>query len=267
MATHIFITHRERWLLALAVFLLALAFGPAVSQAADYHQFADQRALAGIPNALDVLSNLSFAGFGLLGWYTLGAGRSANQSAQVPSDVNGMAKAFFFGLVLTGAASAYYHHSPDTAGLVVDRMGMVVAFSGLTGLAACLHVSARAGVLVGATVLVAGPLAALHWAMTGNAMPWACIQFGGLLLMLLCSSWAENSLFPMGIHWWAVIGCYALAKILEAADHQVYELSRHLVSGHSLKHLVASLAAWPVYAAVARKMAVLPTAQSTAATA
>ncbi|HYP70910.1 MAG TPA: hypothetical protein VEP93_08480, partial [Variovorax sp.] len=46
------------------------------------------------------------------------------------------------------------------------------------------------------------------------------------------------------------IAAYALAKVLEMADGAVYELTLHLVSGHSLKHVVAALAALPVLAAV-----------------
>ena len=43
---------------------------------------------------------------------------------------------------------------------------------------------------------------------------------------------------------------YALAKLLELADHEVYAWTSQLVSGHSLKHGVASCAAWPVIAAL-----------------
>jgi hypothetical protein len=44
----------------------------------------------------------------------------------------------------------------------------------------------------------------------------------------------------------AVIGWYALAKALELGDHVVFDLTLGLVSGHTLKHMAAALAAWPV---------------------
>jgi hypothetical protein len=47
-----------------------------------------------------------------------------------------------------------------------------------------------------------------------------------------------------------VILAYAVAKLLEANDHGVYELAVQLVSGHTLKHLAAALAALPVLAAI-----------------
>jgi hypothetical protein len=47
-----------------------------------------------------------------------------------------------------------------------------------------------------------------------------------------------------------LIAIYALAKLLELGDHAVYEWTGQLVSGHSLKHVVASFAAWPVVSAL-----------------
>ena len=46
----------------------------------------------------------------------------------------------------------------------------------------------------------------------------------------------------------AVLALYALAKLLELGDHAVFGWTQGWVSGHSLKHGVAALAAWPVLA-------------------
>jgi hypothetical protein len=43
---------------------------------------------------------------------------------------------------------------------------------------------------------------------------------------------------------------YAAAKVFELNDHEIYHWTGQLVSGHTLKHLVAALAAWPVIAAI-----------------
>jgi hypothetical protein len=48
----------------------------------------------------------------------------------------------------------------------------------------------------------------------------------------------------------SLIGLYALAKLLESGDDFVFHLSGETVSGHSLKHMAAALAAWPVIAAL-----------------
>lgn len=251
-------TSRERWLACLVLGLLALAFGPNVTQPVDYHQFADRRGWASVPHALDVLSNLPFAAFGLWRW-SLAGGWPYGARRTEAKGVARMARCFFAGLVLTAMASAYYHWAPDNWGLAVDRLGMVMAFAGLLGLATHLHVSRRAGWLTGWTVLLAGPAAIAIWMITANAMPWVCLQLGGMLLLALCAVWKANHAAEVRINWPCVLALYALAKVLEVADHQVFELTQQLVSGHSLKHLTASLAAWPICVAMNRQN---PAAQS-----
>lgn len=59
--------------------------------------------------------------------------------------------------------------------------------------------------------------------------------------------WTEHALT---VRWGLVIFVYVVAKLLELADHQIYELTSHAISGHSLKHLAASFAAWPVLTTV-----------------
>ncbi len=46
---------------------------------------------------------------------------------------------------------------------------------------------------------------------------------------------------------------YALAKLCEPYDQAIYAASGQLLSGHTLQHLIAACAAWPVIAAVASR--------------
>jgi hypothetical protein len=50
-----------------AVSVIALVLIPPISQDQDYHQFADQRTLLGIPNFWNVVSNLPFIAVGVSG--------------------------------------------------------------------------------------------------------------------------------------------------------------------------------------------------------
>lgn len=252
----------ETALLCLALALLALAcLGPVLPASPHQHDFADGRTLWGIPCAMDVLSNLPFAIFGLWGVRAL---RHVQQGA-LDAASRGCAFLFFGGLIATAAGSAAYHWAPGDAGLVWDRMGMVLPFAGLLGLAAASRVSARAGALAAAAVLLAGPLAVACWARTGNLMPWAVVQLGGMVVVALL---AVPSLFShrprsLPVHLGAVIGLYALAKLFEAADHSVLDATGW-VSGHTLKHLAAAAAAWPVLLAVHSLEAALPNGARTA---
>ena len=240
----------EAWLLASVLALAAFAvFGPHLAQHAHQHDFADRRVWAGLPFAMDVLSNLPFALWGAAGLLALGKARQwlgKGNSLRIQAL---LAALFFIGLVITAAASSWYHLQPQNAGLVIDRLGMTVAFAGLLGLAAAGRISGRAGVVLAATVLLMGPLSLQTWLVSGSILPWAVLQFGGMA-MVVGLAWRKPLPQALPVSWLAVIALYAVAKLLELADHQVFELTNQFVSGHSLKHVVASFAAWPVLAAV-----------------
>ena len=256
-AVHPLQTSSRRWLplqsaewalLAAAVALLAFAvWGPFLPASAHQHDFADQRGLQGLPCALDVLSNLPFAvagAWGLVWLRRLGALRLCLATRAT-------AALFFVGLVLTTAGSSWYHWQPDNAGLLWDRLGMSVAFAGLLGLAVVGRISPRAGLATALGLMVAAPAAVLAWAHTGNLTPWAVVQFGGMLvvLALACLPHRHGALvLQLG----PLIAWYAAAKVMELADHSVYEATAGWVSGHTLKHLLAAGAALPVLFAMAR---------------
>jgi hypothetical protein len=241
------LTRAESRLAALCgLLLLAALFGPSVAQPGHYHAFADARSLWGVPNALDVLSNLPFALAGGAGlWLLRGDPRRA-----LPGVQGACARLFFAGLLLTALCSGWYHLRPDDAGLAVDRAGMSVAFAGLLGLLVAAKVGERAGGLLAAALLVLAPAAVATCLLAGNVLPWALVQAGGLLLILVLG-FAPTRPGALHVRWSAVLAAYALAKLLEAGDHAVYEASGQLLSGHTLKHLVAAVAAWPVLSAVA----------------
>ena len=209
----------EAGLLLGAAALLALAlFGPVLPASAHQHNYADQRTLWGIPCALDVLSNLAFALAGAWGWWVL---RRVPPGA-LDATSRALAALFFGGLLCTAAGSALYHWQPQDAGLLWDRLGMVLPFAGLLGLAAASRVSARAGVAAAGAVLLAGPLAVWAWAHTGNLLPWAVVQLGGLLVVLTLAC-LPCRVGGLALHLGVVVVLYALAKLLEAADHSVSE--------------------------------------------
>lgn len=236
----------EALLLLACACLAALALlGPAIAQPVGHHGFADQRVLWGLPYAMDVLSNLPFAVAALAGIWFL----CESPARSVSNVQRAMAVLFFAGLLLTAGGSAWYHGHPDDAGLAVDRAAMGVAFAGLLGLAAAGRVSERAGALLGIAVLVLAPVAIKVWASTGNVLPWAVLQFGGMMLIVWLACLARRA-GALEIRWGWVVVAYAVAKLLEMNDHAIFDLTDHLVSGHTLKHLVAALAAAPVVAAV-----------------
>ena len=240
------LSRAEAGLIALGLLLAALAcLGPVLPASAHQHDFADQRTLWGIPCALDVLSNLPFAAAGA--WGLLALHRLERGVLDAVS--RACAQLFFAGLVFTAAGSALYHVHPQDGGLLWDRLGMVLPFAGLLGLAVTGRVSTRAGKTATVGWLLAGPAAVLWWMHAGNLLPWAVVQLGGLLIVLLLALLPRRA-GTLPVHLGAVAALYAVAKLFEAADHAIFDATAQWVSGHSLKHLWAAAAAWPVLAAV-----------------
>ena len=120
-------------IVVVAVFgaVVAVFAGPPVPQPLAYHNMADQRSWLGIPNALNVLSNLPFAVVGVMG---LAAIFAADDDRRVPfhdSWERWPYAALFAGVAMTTVGSSYYHLAPDNARLVWDRLPMTVGFMGL----------------------------------------------------------------------------------------------------------------------------------------
>ncbi len=248
---------REAALLGVFVcFTLLALFGPDLpARSGGGTTLADIREWHGLPNALDVLSNLPFFAIGLWGLFRLHWLDRAHERVQVgpsqhhslaepPADALDCAWLFFAGLVLTAAGSVFYHLQPDALRLAADRAGMAVAFAGLVGMAVCERVSQRAGWPAAWFTLAAGLLAVAAYHEARNVMPWAVVQFGGMLLVL-GMAWMRPVHRALGLRLGWVISFYAVAKLFELGDAAIYEATAHWVSGHSLKHLAAALAAWP----------------------
>ncbi|WP_298876058.1 hypothetical protein [uncultured Bradyrhizobium sp.] len=227
---------REKYLLAaLAVLALIAFFAPALP-AAGWHipHFVDTRAWLDVPNAGDVLSNLAFLAMGVWGLEQL----RASSDAPVGSSW------FFVGLILTCLGSGFYHLDPDMPQrLIADRLGMAVAFAGFLGIATSERISMRAGEAVLVLTMVAGLLAA--WVARDNLTPWAVVQYGGMALAVALAL-AKPRAGALGVPLGGVIVFYVLAKLFELGDATIFEATGHVVSGHTLKHLAAALAAWPV---------------------
>jgi hypothetical protein len=207
---------------------------PSIAQPEHYHAFADQRAWLGIPHFADVASNIIFTIAGLLGLLRL---RHATPLWLVSKPMLGV---FFFGLMMTGPGSAYYHWMPNTSTLFWDRLPMVIAFAGVIGTFLAQRISCRVGQIGCMVGLLMGGAGLASSVLTGNLALYLMLQFGGLLGIVAGLLLAKNSSDPLP--WWQLIGWYVVAKALEMGDVLVWDLTGHLVSGHTLKHLAAGMA-------------------------
>jgi Ceramidase len=221
---------------ALAAFLL-----PAMPQPVSYHDFADQRSMFGIDHFLNVASNATFVLAGLAGIaVTLRQGTEfASRVERWPYLV------FFVGVILTGFGSAYYHLAPDNERLFWDRLPMTIAFMSLLAAQVNDRVDARAGIALLLPLLLVGAASVIYWRATeragvGNVMPYGVLQGYSVVVLLLLAR--QPSRYTRGNDLYWIFAGYVIAKLLETFDRPLLALGE-LVSGHTLKHVAAALAA------------------------
>jgi hypothetical protein len=253
-------THEHRLLLAIAVLVLigfaghfAFPIDPATAKNlivslglhsdVGSNHFVDSRAWLGIPNAADVLSNLPFALFGI--WGLLLQANKNRPSQRYAGRENFVLTLFFIGLIFTTIGSGLYHLAPSDSTLLWDRAGMAFAFAGMLGIASSERISTRSGIWLGLASLLSGALSLIVWKQTSDVLPWSVLQFGGMAMVLVLAI-TRPTTKALGISLLWIILFYGAAKVLEATDSFVFEATGHWVSGHTLKHLVAGLAALPV---------------------
>lgn len=232
--------------IVLTVVALAAAFLlPAVHQPLEYHDFADHRHLLGVDNFLDVVSNIGFLAFGLLGLAVVFRHHTcfASSAERWPYAV------FFVGVLLTALGSAYYHLAPDNETLFWDRLPMTIAFMGLVASQIVDRINVRFGLALLLPMLFVGAASVIYWSISermgaGNVLPYGILQGYSVVILLLLAV-LHPSRYTRGSDIYWVFGWYVLSKVLETFDAQVLGIL-HVVSGHTLKHLAAAVAAFAV---------------------
>jgi hypothetical protein len=192
---------------------------------------------------LNVLSNLPFAVVGVLG---LAAIFGSNVDRRVPfhdSWERWPYAALFTGVALTTVGSSYYHLAPDNPRLVWDRLPMTLGFMGLLTAVLAERVSLPAARWLFAPLLAIGAASVGYWYWSevqgvGDLRPYLLVQFGSLLVVVLLLVFYPAR-YSGGGYLIAGLAAYAAAKGLELADGPIFSLGR-IVSGHTLKHLVAA---------------------------
>ena len=238
--------NRRVWLLlaSLTAAVTVVFFLHPIPQNEGYHNFADQRALLGIPHCLDVLSNLPFLIVGLWGIWIVLSNSGAASNRFLDSRERWPYFVFFFGVALTAFGSSYYHLLPNDSRLVWDRLPMTIGFMGLLAAMIAERISVKGSI---APLVILGIASVYYWRFTqqaghGDLRPYALVQFGSMLAILLLIV-----LFPprytRTVDLFASFAVYGFAKIFEAADRPIFALG-HIVSGHTLKHLTAALSAY-----------------------
>jgi xanthine/uracil permease len=230
----------------LVLSLLGLLALDPIPQDPDYHLFADSRPLFSIPHFANVVSNAGFAVVGVLGILMV-AGRRRHDIFAQRSDAWPYV-VFFVGVALVSLGSAYYHWAPSNGRLLWDRLPMSIAFMAFCSAVIADRIDSKAGTTWLIPVLIGcGIVSLVYWDWTeslghGDLRFYGFVQFFPLIAVpAVCWLFPEYRYLAGRYIVW-MMGWYALSKLLEHFDSEVFDLLGHTVSGHTLKHLAATMA-------------------------
>jgi Ceramidase len=214
----------------MAISIAGLLMLSPIPQDQNYHDFADQRTLLGVPNFWNVASNLPFIAIGAAGL------------RQFHRDTGTIL--LFLGILLTGFGSAYYHLDPSDQTLFWDRLPMAISFMAILAAAIEERVDARAGVALLWPLIGIGIFSLLLWRWTGDLRLYVWVQFFPclalpLMFLLFTPKYSGTS------YWLIAAALYALAKLFEFFDAAIYSAGS-ILSGHTLKHLAAAAACFAI---------------------
>jgi len=232
-----------------AVSIIAVFSMDPIAQDPAYHHFADRRGTLNIPNIYNILSSLPFVIIGIMGMRLVALGRASGGLVELQA----VYMTFFAGVFLTGFGSVYYHYHPDNQTLLWDRLPMTIAFMAFFSAIAGETISSQMALKLFIPLLVSGIASVVYWHVSelnghGDLRAYVLVQFLPILLIPLIL-WLFNSRLN-GIKFiWGVIVAYAVSKLMEFFDARIYS-ALGVISGHSLKHLIAAFAAFIFYRAL-----------------
>ncbi len=213
---------------------VALFLRPVIPQDLAYHGFADEVLFFGIPHFFDVISNAIFLVVGYLGFKI------------VFQNKNLMARhawlAFFVSIFLIGPGSAYYHWNPNNQTLVWDRLPMGAGFMALYVVLLVEHLGATLEKYLFPFIFV-GVASVMVWAIWDDLRFYFWVQFSSFICIpIILLSFKSHYNQKSGYFYCLLF--YFLAKLTETFDKKIFFMTSQVVSGHTLKHLLAGLGLW-----------------------
>ena len=225
------------FIISAAAIIVLITF-PAIKQNDHYHQFADNREVNAIPNCYNVISNFPFIVFGIFGLALSFKGR-VGFSLQYGS--------FFIGIILTGLGSSYYHVNPNLNTLVWDRLPMTITFMAFFSIIISDFIHLELGKKLLFHLIFIGLLSVCYWYYTetlnkGDLRFYILVQFLPILIIpVIILLFPNNN--KSQFYYWLIILVYLIAKFFETCDKEILIRSQ-FISGHTIKHLFASFAAF-----------------------
>lgn len=222
--------------LSLLTPLVVLFLNDPIAQNQAYHNFADKRLFFKTTNFFDVFSNIGFIIIGAFG---------VKDAIHYPRFKTSWVL-FYIGVFLIGPGSAYYHLNTNNFTLIWDRLPMTLGFMGIFTAIISETFNLKHEKLILFILTILGIYSVIHWQIYGDLRLYFWIQAAPLLAILLIGIMYKSESIK-GQYLVVAFVFYGLAKVTELLDSQIFLATRHLISGHSLKHLLAAVAIYFLY--------------------
>jgi hypothetical protein len=230
------------WTAALAVAAAGFVFR--LPQPADYHDFADQRTIFGVPHFTNVVTNAAFAVVGVIALAGLSRRRRGAEPGLFWPPETFLFRIFYASSIGVAAGSALYHWSPSNLTLFWDRLPMAVCVAALAAGLLAGRLGAAAGTRAFRVLGPAIPATLVYWLWSethgsGNIWPYLCWMYGTLMVTALVLLLYEPR-YTESAHEWAALFLFAGAMLFDTLlDGWLYALGGFM-GGHALKHLLAA---------------------------
>jgi hypothetical protein len=198
--------------------VIGLLINGPISQDQAYHNFADQRELLGIPNFLNVITNLPFAIVALIGFR-----REENINEKRLKYISNSVLA---GFLLVAIGSGYYHLRPSNDTLIYDRIPIVIIVMSFFAFIIYDCINPRAGYNAWLILNIVGITSVVYWAVTesmgnGDLRWYGLMQFFPIIAIPLVLILYKSS-FNYSKEIILIFLFFVLARICETLDKKIY---------------------------------------------
>ena len=183
-----------------------------------YHNFADKRSFIGIPNIINIISNIAIL---IPAIYLFLQDRKKDES-----------KILIFHVILLSLSSMYYHYNPSDKTLFYDILMIAT-----TSMIVLILISDTDHKLL---LYIYGIISILYWKYTGDLRLYLLILIGVPIYIIY--KYIKNDKLRKYIYIITIINI--LLRISEHNDNLIYKLSNNKISGHSLKHILGGIGIW-----------------------
>lgn len=211
---------------------------PLYPQPENYHDFSGDQMLLGIPNFMNVTSNIFYIIAGIWGLYKV-----KNSYFMLPTI---RWQLFFITIIGVGIGSSYYHFSPTTNTLFWDRLPMSLGFAFLSANFLAERYTAFKTRTTLLLIIGFSLYSVIHWHLgemidLGDLRLYGITQFAAIALIGFILIFHPQH--PRLDHpYWILFLGYGIAKICEMLDPTIFALSHGLLGGHVIKHIISGIA-------------------------